>query len=133
MSDLPQFGTVGFYEVVAENMNNDPTWLEMATPITYTMVFSYGEPISKDFFIRFDEGRITEVYELEDPASVTVDFFISGKPEHWQGVIQGTLNPNSAMATGKLKVDGKQTVLLRHMKKFAYMINMMTQIEASYT
>ncbi len=129
----PHFGSVAYYEAVAAAMNADDTWLEMATPITYTMVFSYGAPVDKHFFVRFEEGRITEVRELDDPGSATVDFFITGAPEHWQGVIQGIIKPNSAMASGKLKVDGKQTVLLRHMKKFSYMINKMTQIEASYS
>jgi putative sterol carrier protein len=129
---LPEFNSVAYYEAVAASLNTDPIWLDMAKPITYTMVFCYEHPVDRNFLVRFHEGRITEVREVAEPRGETVDFVITGKPESWRGVIHGDIKPNAAMATGKLKVDGKQTVLLRHMKKFAYMINKMTQIDASY-
>ncbi len=132
MSEKPVFGTVGFYQAVADDLNADETWLEMAKPITYTMVFVYEEPINKNFSLRFEAGRITEVSEVEDPQQVGADFVINGKPAAWRGLIKKELDPNSAMATGKVKIDGKQTVLLRHMKKFSYMIDKMTSIDADF-
>jgi len=132
MSDAPMFATVEFYEAVADALNNDPVWLDMAKPITYTMVFVYEEPVNKVFYLSFDEGRITETLELANPTERSADFVITGKPDSWKGVILKTINPTSAMATGKLKVNGKQTVLLRHMKKFSYMIDKMTRIEAVF-
>ena len=48
------------------------------------------------------------------------DDLAAGKPAAWQGVCQGTMSPTAAMVTQKLKVKGKQTVLLRHMKSFSY-------------
>lgn len=133
MTHPPQFGSVNFYKAVADDLNSDSVWLEMATPITYTMVFVYEEPVNKMFLIRFDQGRIEETYELESLDGVSADFVINGKPESWAGVIRKEINPNVAMATGKLKINGKQTVLLRHMKKFAYMIDKMTQVEADFS
>lgn len=133
MSDLPEFGTVGFYEEVAKQLNADPEWRAMATPITYTMIFHYQEPINKYFLLNFEAGEITETAELPGPdGDRHIDFLISGKPPAWAGVIKQEINPTAALATAQLKVNGKQTVLLRHMKKFSYMINKMTQIEAVF-
>jgi putative sterol carrier protein len=132
MSDVPEFGTIGFYDEVARQLNADPQWREMATPITYTMTFHYLEPTNKYFYLKFESGEITETAELSGPDERHVDFLIEGKPESWAGVIKQEINPNAAMATGKLKVQGKQTILLRHMKKFSYMINKMTTIEAVF-
>jgi putative sterol carrier protein len=132
MADLPEFGTVGFYEEVARQLNADEQWRQMATPITYTMIFHYEEPVKKYFYLSFDAGEITETAELASSEDKTVDFLITGEPASWAGVIRGDINPTTAMATGKLKVQGKQTVLLRHMKKFSYMINKMTTIDAVF-
>jgi putative sterol carrier protein len=132
MVDKPLFGTVGFYEEVAKQLNDDPVWREMAVPITYTMTFHYEEPVAKYFFLNFQAGEITETLELSSPDERHVDFLISGKAEVWQAVIQGEISPPTAMATAKFKISGKQTILLRHMKKFSYMINKMTQIDAVF-
>lgn len=132
-TDRPVFGTVGFYQAMADALNSDPAWLEMATPITYTMIYRYEPPVDKTFFIRFEEGRITEVTELATPDERPADFVISGEPASWQGVLQKTINPTVAMATGKLKVQGKQTVLLRHMKRFTYLIDKMTTLDPVYS
>jgi putative sterol carrier protein len=130
--DKPVFGTLGFYEEVAKQLNDDTTWREMAVPITYTMTFHYEEPINKYFFLNFEAGEITETSELVSPDERHVDFLIAGKPEVWQGVIQGAISPPTAMATAKFRIAGKQTILLRHMKKFSYMINKMTEIDAVF-
>jgi putative sterol carrier protein len=132
MADKPRFGTVGFYEEVAKQLNDDATWREMSVPITYTMTFHYEEPVDKYFFLNFEAGEITEVMELGRPEERHVDFLIAGQPAVWQAVIQGRISPPTAMATAKFKIAGKQTILLRHMKKFSYLINKMTEIDAVF-
>lgn len=130
--DKPVFGTVGFYEALADTMNNDAKWLEMATPITYSMVYKLEAPIDKRFFMRFEKGAITEIDELAPGDERHVDFTFSGKPEVWAAVIKKEMTPTSAMATGKLKVDGPQTVLLRQMRKFAYLNEKMASMDAVF-
>jgi putative sterol carrier protein len=130
--ERPVFGTVGFYQAMAEALNADPQWVEMATAITYTMIYRYDEPIDKTFFVRFDQGKVSEVEELAALNERPADFVITGKPDAWQAVLTKQIAPPAAMATGKLKVQGKQTVLLRHMKKFSYLIDKMTTLNAIF-
>jgi putative sterol carrier protein len=130
--DRPVFGTLGFYQEVADALNSDPAWLEMATPITYSMIYFYDLPINKAFFINFDQGKITEVAQLASADERPADFVITGPPDAWKAVIQKSLTPTAAMATGKLKVQGKQTILLRHMKKFSYLIDKMTTLDTDF-
>ena len=130
--ERPVFGTVGFYQATADALNGDPAWLEMATPITYTMVYRYEAPVDKTFFISFDQGKIVEVCELGSTDERKADFVITGRPDAWKAVITKAMSPTAAMATGKLKVAGKQTILLRHMKKFSYLIDKMTTLDAVF-
>ncbi|HEX9684091.1 MAG TPA: SCP2 sterol-binding domain-containing protein [Acidimicrobiales bacterium] len=130
MADKPHFGTLNYFEALANEMNNDPEWLAMATPMTYTMVYDYGEPVNKIFVMDFKEGRIDSFRELQSVDEVEADFTFTGPGSVWAAVIKKDLSPTVAMATGKLKVDGPQTVLLRHMKKFAYLNDKMANMDA---
>jgi hypothetical protein len=129
---IPVFGTLGYFEALADEMNNDPKWLEIATPMTYDMVYHYEKPMDKIFFMRFEAGKIVEYTELSSIDERSADFTFSGKPEHWAAVIKKELSPTTAMATGKLKVKGPQVVLLRHMKKFVYLNDKMASMEAIF-
>jgi hypothetical protein len=130
--DRPVFGTVSLYTALAESLNADPVWRELATPITYTMVYAYLAPIDKRFYLDFKEGEIVEVRELDPGEDIAVDFVISAKPDVWAALIKLEMNPTSAMATGKVKVKGKQTVLLRHMKRFSYLIDRLCHMDPAF-
>ena len=124
-----EFGTVKVYEEMANLLNNDPEWAEKGKAITYTMIYDYSAPVSKAFFVKFDEGKITEVRELPSAEGESADFVISGAPEVWRGVLEKSINPTAAMTRGQLKVKGKMTTLLKHMGAFGYIIDSMTKIE----
>jgi hypothetical protein len=124
-----EFGTVKVFEEMANLLNNDPEWAEKGKAITYTMIYDYGPPVSKAFFVRFEQGNITEVRELPSAEGETADFVIAGAPEVWRGVFDKSINPTAAMTRGQLKVKGKMTTLLKHMGAFGYIIDSMTKIE----
>jgi hypothetical protein len=126
-----EFGTVKVYEEMANLLNNDPVWAEKGKAISYTMIYEYGAPLSTAFFVKFDEGKITEVRELPSAEGEAADFVISGAPDVWQGVLTKSIDPTAALTRGQLKVKGKMTTLLRHMSAFSYIIDAMTKIELS--
>lgn len=134
MSQRPTFGTVSFYEAMAEALNDDPAWEEKGKPISCAMIYSYGPPVDKAFLVNFEAGRVTEVTEL---ASVhdrdgDAEFVISGSADAWKAVLRKQLKPATAMATGKLKVKGKQTYLLRNMAAFSHILDVMTELDPVY-
>ncbi len=124
-----EFGTVKVYEAMGELLNSDPEWAEKGKAITYTMIYDYTAPVSKAFYTRFEEGRVTDVRELPSADAETADFVITATPEVWRGVLDKSLNPTAALTTGKMKVKGKMTTLLKHMQAFSYIIDSMTRIE----
>jgi len=125
---MPEFGTVAVYEEMAKLLNDDPVWAKTGKAITNSFVFDYGAPVSRSFFLNFDEGRVTQVKELPSAESEPADFVISGGSEVWRGVLGKTVNPTVALTRGQLKVKGKLTTLLKNMTAFQYVIDSMTKI-----
>jgi putative sterol carrier protein len=119
------------FEAMAEMLNTDPAWADKGKDITCTMTFMFQAPIDKTFFVRFDAGKITEVRELSPKASEPSDFVISGAPEAWRAVLEGTMTPIFALTRGRLKVKGKKSSLLKRMPAFRYILDSMTRMDLS--
>jgi putative sterol carrier protein len=131
-TERPVFGTLSLFEAMADALNSDPVWAEKGANITASMVYSYLPPIGKLFYLNFDHGKITEVAEPASEEEKPSDYVITGSPEAWRAVFQKELKPTTAMATGKLKVKGKQTYLLKNMAAFSYILEVMTGLDPVY-
>lgn len=131
-TERPVFGTLSLYQAMADALNRDPVWTEKGANITASMVYSYLPPIGKLFYLNFDQGKITEVAELASEDEKPSDYVITGTPDHWRAVFKKELKPTTAMATGKLKVQGKQTYLLKNMGAFSYILEVMTGLDPVY-
>jgi hypothetical protein len=44
-------------------MTIDPVWQDKGKHLTYSMVYAYGPPVDKEFLVRFESGKITDVRE----------------------------------------------------------------------
>lgn len=130
--ERPVFGTLGFYEAMANALNNDPEWPEKGKALKAKMVYAYGAPINKNFYMIFDEGKVSDVTEVESPEDSPAEFVVSGSADSWKAVLRKEVKPATAMATGKLKVKGKQTYLLKNMNAFTYILDVMTQLDPVY-
>ncbi len=123
------FGTVDFYQAMADQLNNDPAWKDIGRDLTYTMVYVFTEPLDRRFYTAFDEGRVSGVREATDADAEAVDFVITGPPDVWRGIFEKQISPTAALTTGKMKVKGKMTTLLKNMKAFSYVIEAMTKVD----
>jgi putative sterol carrier protein len=73
------------------------------------------------------------VTELATPeANPPADFVISAKPEIYASLMRKELNPTAAMALGRVKVKGKQTILLKNMKRFSYLLDTLCDLDPIY-
>ncbi|HYH51083.1 MAG TPA: SCP2 sterol-binding domain-containing protein [Acidimicrobiia bacterium] len=124
-----EFGTVAVYEAMADLLNNDPAWADKGKAINYSMIFDYGPPVEKAFFVRFADGKVFDVKELTAADTEKADFVLSAAPDVWRGIFDQTINPTNALVKGQIKVKGKIGALLRHMTAFSYIIDAMTKIE----
>ena len=123
------FGTVDFYQAMADQLNSDPAWADIGKDLSYSMVYVFTEPVDKRFYAVFDQGKVTGVREATEADADAVDFVITGPPDVWRGIFEKQINPTAALTTGKMKVKGKMTTLLKNMKAFSYVIEAMTKVD----
>lgn len=129
----PMFGTVDFYQAMADALNDDPEWPEKGGHLDFAMIYIYGEPIDKVFYVKFEEGgKVGDVAELASPDERDAEFVISGPATVWKDVLSKSVKPTTALATGKLKVKGKQTVLLKNMSSFTHILDVMSNLDPEY-
>jgi len=125
-----KFGTVDFYQAMADQLNSDPDWPEIGKDLSYKMVYVFTGPEGdKRFYAVFDAGKVTGVREATEADAENVDFVITGPSDVWRGIFEKKINPTAALTTGKMKVKGKMTTLLKNMKAFSYVIEAMTKVD----
>ncbi|HLF40626.1 MAG TPA: SCP2 sterol-binding domain-containing protein [Acidimicrobiia bacterium] len=124
----PTFGTRELYDALAEALNEDPKWLEKAKVLNYTMTHVYTAPISKAFGFRFEGGKLLDVTESD--GTIPADFVLTATPEIWQRMlVDQSITPQVAMVTRKVSVDGKLSVLLKHISVFNYLLAVLIGLE----
>lgn len=124
-----QFGTVGFYEAMAEMLNEDPVWAQKSAHLDHTMVFRYGPPVAEDFLLNFKAGKVLEPRLASEADLEAVDFIISGDSDVWRKAFTGAINPTVALARGQIKVEGNMKFLIKNMSTFKYIIEAMSRID----
>lgn len=122
------FGSVAFYEAMADALNADPVWAQKGAKISYAMVFRYGPPQEGDFWIVFDAGKVTEVRAADAGDVEQADYVISGGSDAWRSVFEGKTNPTIALARGSIKVSGDVKALVAKMGAFKYVIEAMGRV-----
>jgi putative sterol carrier protein len=124
-----KLGTVDFYQAMADALNNDPVWAEKGKSIDFDMAYKYEAPVEGQFFVSFDQGKVTAVREASQEDLDKADFLISGSSDVWRGCFDGSINPTVAMTRGKLRVRGKMAQMLKNMPAFMYIQETMGNVE----
>ena len=124
----PLFGTREVYDALAEALNEDPKWLAKASVLNYTMTHVYTAPVNKTFTFRFEGGKLLDVRDVDGPAPA--DFVLTGSPEVWERMLVAqTISPQIALVTRKIGVEGKMSVLLKHISVFNYLLAVLIALE----
>lgn len=124
-----EFGSISFYEAMANLMNNDPEWETVGKKLNYSMVYEYGDPLNRSFYVVWDGGKMSLAVEADDDMRSSADFVITGPPDVWDAIFKKQMAPMRAITQGKMKVRGRVTELLKNMDAFNYMLDAMTKIE----
>jgi hypothetical protein len=128
--ERPVFGTKGLYEALAAGLAADPVWATKGRALTMTMTHVYTAPIGRTFFMRFEEGAITEVAELEAAADRPAEYVLTATPEIWERVlVTQTLKANLALVTRKIAVHGKMGWILKNIAAFNHLLSVLTTLD----
>jgi putative sterol carrier protein len=125
---MANFGTIGVYEELAKLLNHDDEWAKVGANLNYSMIFNYREPVGKSFFLRLEEGKVPEVRELSGEDSESADFVMAADPDTWRAILEKKTNPTVALARGKIKVEGNVGTLMKNMKAFSRILDVMSAV-----
>lgn len=126
---MAEFGTIEVYEGLAELLNNDADWAELGKDVTCTFLFGYTEPVNADFFVRFEQGRVTDIKQVDPDAGPEADYGLSASPETWRAILAKETSPMTALARGKIKLDGNVASLMKNQKPFGRILDTLTLVE----
>ena len=126
---MATYGTIGFYEELADRLNHDPGWADQGKAISCTMSFTWDEPVGKRFLMRFNAGHVDEVRELDLDDDAPSDFVFTGSPEMWRRVLTNQISPAQAIMGNKIKMQGKKSWLLQNMMPFKHVLATLTSID----
>jgi putative sterol carrier protein len=124
-----KFGTLEFYKAWQERVNKNEEIAKTGLTSKLAYVFSdkktdVGTPLT--FIITWENGKITEV--REGTPDEPVEFKFTGDYKTWVGIISGTIDATRAMVTGKYKMEGPMSKMLKLMKPFQAAINIQKEI-----
>ncbi len=133
MSDSsPLFGTPDYFAQVKALLESDGMWAQRSEGVTCSMVYIYGDPMNRAMKVDFDKGTVTNFQAVDPSSPPSADLVISARGSVWHQIATQQLKPTLAMATGKLKLKGKQTFVLKNMGAFTRLMELQTQIEVRY-
>jgi putative sterol carrier protein len=128
MTEPVQFATIGFYEAMADALNDDPVWAAKSADLKMSMVYSYGPPQPGDFWMVFDSGKVNDVRIASAADLEKADYVISGPSDIWREVFEGKKSPAAAMARGAIKIKGDAKALVKNLGTFKYVLDAMGKI-----
>lgn len=106
---------------LSERLNNDPDYEKAASKWEGTFIFDVKPEeglLDEEYILWMDpwHGKVKEAKRLNDINEEKVDYGLTGAYSVWKKIIGGELDPTKAMITGKLKVIGKMSYILRQKK-----------------
>ena len=99
----------------------------------FNATFTYGvtdNDAVPDIFMRFDDGEVMEVRELEEGEKT--DYTLSGPYEIWTKLNKGELDAQSALMTRQLPFKGNMSSIIRYSKAFLRLFELMQTIPVEY-
>jgi hypothetical protein len=129
---MATLGTVGVYESMAELLNADPEWESLGGDIDCSMIHVYTEPVNKAFYMRFHDGKVTDVHEVADPEQMPADFVLTAKLDVWKRVYSKVPKARAsgfhlALSTGQIRFTGPYMVAyLKKVKAWEHLLDLMS-------
>src|SRR5262245_1407475 len=129
---MAALGTIEVYESMAELLEQDPDWKTLGNSIDCSMIHVYTEPVDKSFFMRFENGRVTEVREVERSAHEEADFVLTAAPDVWKRVFSKVPKARAsgfhlALSTGQIRFTGPfMQTYLKQVKAWEHLLDLMS-------
>jgi len=132
-TQTPTFGTQEWADLLKAKLNKNPNYKDSAKMWEGAFILEFiaeGKKLNQDAWIWLDlwHGECRDAKFLSKREELPAPFCLSAKESAWEGIIKGTINPQTALLGGKFKLYGDMAKLMRFPKAAAYILKYLTQL-----
>lgn len=119
-----KYGTQEYYDVWSKTMSEDKVMNDAGMTEKWAYIFTdqmKDDGTPKTFIATWDHGKVSVKEGNQDEP---VDFKFKADLKTWSGVIQGTINAQKASVTGKYKIEGPFSKMMKNIKALGRMTDL---------
>ena len=121
----------------ARCLNNNPNYKKSAKTWEGALVLEFAaESIKLEttarLWLDLWHGKCREARFLQDGEEAPIEYTISAPESTWAALVRGDLDPSRAMMSGKFKISGNTSKLMRFPLAAAYIIKYMKRLLADW-
>ena len=126
-----KFLNLDYWEKTKEIANSDEEFGIKARMFTASFTFRVTDKDDlPEVYVKFDDGKITEVRELE--LEEKTDFTLEGSYDIWTRVNKGEIDGSNAIMTRQLQFKGNMSAIIRYSKSFLRLFELMQTVPVEY-
>ena len=131
------FPSLEWLKALQELINSNPEYEKAAADHegAMTMVIEPEEGLLDEEYILWTDpyhGKLREVKRLKSIDEEKSEFLLNGKYSVWKKIIKGEQDPMRALMTGKIKVKGQMTSLLKQTRPAKITMETFQKIETVF-
>jgi putative sterol carrier protein len=89
-------------------------------------------PEDRYFFVGLEDGKCTEVREIDDPESVDYGFIMRGAYGDWKKLNEGEMGAIDGMMSGRFDLEGDMQKVMQYSEAAVAMTETSTTIDTEY-
>ena len=131
-----KFPSDEWVKMMMEDLNKSDAYMEAAKNWEgdFYFIIDPKENTEKPAILYMDlwHGKCRDAFFVTDPDSRKPVFRLSGTAENWKKVMTKQMDPMQAMMTGKLKLAGNMSMVMKNVRAAKELVESCTRIETDY-
>ncbi|MEM1530422.1 MAG: SCP2 sterol-binding domain-containing protein [Candidatus Bathyarchaeia archaeon] len=126
-----KYATREYFEMLKDAVNRDDAFKSSDFTSTWAYIFKdkiTDENLPLTYIISWENGKIVNVREGKPDENVELKFIATY--DTWAKIIQGKMNVMSAMMTGKYKIEGPTSKLMKYSQVLSRLTEITKALEA---
>jgi len=128
-----KYATMDYFKLLQEAINKDPIFTNSDYTSTWAYIFTdktteTGLPLT--YILTWENGRLKDV-RLGTPDEMT-EYKFKADYKTWTELVQGKLDASRAMFTGKYKMEGPMSKLMKYSKVLGHLTDVTKTLDVEY-
>ena len=131
-----QFGTDEWVKALMEALNESEKYAKAAAKWEgdFYFIIEEGDGFAEETYLYMDlqHGKCLEAFKVDDPATKSPAFSLSAPESIWRGVLDGKIDPISAIMTRKFKLTGSKMKILKSPKAATALVEVAGELDTDW-